>query len=116
MAIKLLLGTAALSLMLDAQAGPLPSVLPDWISGASRLGLDGALMVALVIVWRAYQAKDALLVESTKAVTAALQQAAASNAELRGIITESVDASRTLRESIDKLALSIQKNSGTSSR
>jgi hypothetical protein len=114
MSIKLVLVAALLNLILQAAqvAGASGAGIPDWVNGAEHLGLTGALMLAVAILWRAYQAKDALLVESTKAVTEALSTAAASNTELRGIIRESVEANRTLREAVERLRMTIERNGG----
>lgn len=115
MSVKLVLVAALLNLILQAAAqvaGGTPSGLPDWATGAEHLGLTGALVLGLAILWRAFQAKDALLVESTKAVTEALATAAASNTELRGIIRESVEANRSLREAVERLRVAIERNGG----
>src|ERR1700678_2177210 len=57
MSIKLVLVAALLNLILQAAqvAGGAPSGIPDWVNGAEHLGLTGALMLAVVILWRAYQ-------------------------------------------------------------
>lgn len=63
------------------------------ISWAEHLTLEGALIAAVVVLWKALGSKDvqialkdAQLVKSTEAVTMALAASAASNVELRKII------------------------------
>ncbi len=56
------------------------------ISWVEHLTLEGALVVAVGVLWRALSSKDAQLVKSTEAVTSALASSAASNVELRKII------------------------------
>jgi hypothetical protein len=108
MSIKLVVGMALLNLILQAQGGLVPGgVLPPWIASASALTFQGGMAIAIVILWKAYQAKDALLLESTKAVTGALAVQAASNLELRGIIKESVEVNRGLKDAVDHLRVSI---------
>ena len=51
------------------------------ISWIEHLTLEGALVVAVGVLWRALSAKDAQLVKSTEAVTSALASSAASNVE-----------------------------------
>ena len=77
---------------------------PDltWYS-AQHLTLEGALVVAIIFLWRAFQAKDAALTEMTRGVAKALEQASASNIELRRIIEESVRTKDRLIEAIDLL-------------
>lgn len=60
---------------------PSPADVP-W----EHLTLEGALIAAVVVLWRALAVKDAQLVKSAEATTAALSASAASNAELRKII------------------------------
>jgi hypothetical protein len=112
MAIRIVLVTALLNMVLEAQgaiASPVTAGSDPWWSAAEHLTLEGAMVIAITILWRAYQQKDALLVKSTEAVTSALAASSASNAELRGIIKESVDANRSLRESIDRLKITIER-------
>lgn len=111
MAIKLVLGIALMNVILQAQGSLAPDALPPWISSIASLTLQTGMGVVIVVLWRAYQAKDALLVESTKAVTGALAGSASSNTELRQIIKESVDANRGLKESIDRLRAIIERKS-----
>jgi hypothetical protein len=102
MSVKSVMVLSLLSMaVLQAQAasGSLPSA-PDWISTASQLTLQGALIVAVAILWKALGVKDALIVSSIKSVTEALQQSAATQAELRNVIHESVETKRQLSEEI----------------
>lgn len=55
-------------------------------SSIEHLTLDGALVVAVGVLWRALSAERSQNVKSTEAVTAALVSSTASNAELRGVI------------------------------
>jgi hypothetical protein len=71
------------------------------------LTLNGALIVAVVALWKQLGKKDDLLIASVHTVTEALASAASSNAELRGIITENVAANRELANSISRLDVSI---------
>jgi hypothetical protein len=71
------------------------------------LTLNGALIVAVVALWKQLGKKDDLLIASVQTVTEALASAASSNAELRGIITENVAANRELANSISRLDVSI---------
>lgn len=109
MAARFVVVTALVNLALQAQSVVSPPTTDSpWWTAAEHLTLSGAMVIAIVVLWKAYQAKDALLVESTRAVTEALSSAAASNTELRGIIRESVEANRTLKESIAQLTAKIQ--------
>lgn len=74
-----------------------PAVDISWIE---HLTLEGALVVAVGVLWRALSAKDAQLVESTRVVTGALAASATSNAELRKIIEASDAATHKLTESL----------------
>ena len=56
------------------------------ISWVEHLTLEGALVVAVGVLWRALSAERAQNIKSTEAVTAALVSSTASNAELRGVI------------------------------
>jgi hypothetical protein len=84
-----------------------PVVSPDWTASIEHLTLNGALICAVMMLWKALGRKDDLLVASTKTVTEALASAASSNAELRTIITENVSANRELAAVIGKLDVSI---------
>lgn len=98
--------------------GPGPGAFPnsDWMNAAEHLTLSGALILAVIVLWKQIGKKDSdiakkddLLIESAKTVTAALTAAAASNIELRAIIKESVEAKRELAASIEALRGSLQK-------
>ena len=95
-----------------------PGIVPnsDWMNAAEHLTLSGALILAVIVLWKQVGKKDIdiakkddLLVESAKTVTAALAGAAASNIELRRIIEESVEAKRQLSNSIEGLRTALQK-------
>lgn len=107
MAVFNLIGQTNEMLGFIVQASP-PEVVPWWTQ-AEHLTLSSAMLIALVILWRAFEAKDNLLVISTKQVTEALAVAAASNVELRKIIEESVGAKRELSEEIRLLRIAIYR-------
>jgi hypothetical protein len=93
-----------LQVALTSQAVP---ASPDWTATIEHLTLNGALIVAVVALWKQLGKKDDLLIASVHSVTEALASAASSNAELRGIITENVAANRELANSISRLDVSI---------
>jgi hypothetical protein len=93
-----------LQVALTSQAVP---ASPDWTATIEHLTLNGALIVAVVALWKQLGKKDDLLIASVHTVTEALASAASSNAELRGIITENVAANRELANSISRLDVSI---------
>ena len=93
-----------LQVALTSQAVP---ASPDWTATIEHLTLNGALIVAVVALWKQLGKKDDLLIASVQTVTEALASAASSNAELRGIITENVAANRELANSISRLDVSI---------
>jgi ABC-type multidrug transport system fused ATPase/permease subunit len=91
---------------LFTQVVPGTAELP-WLNQAEHLTLSGGMVVVIVMLWRAFQVKDAALVKMTEVVVQALAASASSANELRGIIKESVDAKRELRESIDLLRVGV---------
>ena len=97
--------------VLQAAQGVMPSSSPEitWINQAEHLTLSGAMVVALIVLWKSHQAKDFAVLESTRAMTSAMSASAASNAELRAIISESVEAKRQLGESIDMLRMELSR-------
>lgn len=56
------------------------------ISWVEHLTLEGALVVAVGVLWRALSTERLQNIKSTEAVTAALVSSTASNAELRSVI------------------------------
>jgi hypothetical protein len=106
--VKAIVVLAALNVLaLQDQTGAVPSAPLDWIGPAERLSLQGALIFAVAILWKALGVKDSLIVSSIKSVTEALQQSAATQAELRGVIKESVETKRQLTEEIALLRTSL---------
>lgn len=91
------------AVMLIGAANILMQATSGDISRFENLTLTGALIIAVGVLWRALTVKDAQLVESTKVVTAALSTSAASTAEFRKIIGDSVAAQVRLTESLDLL-------------
>jgi hypothetical protein len=93
-----------------AQAiAPIPSSPLDLAQVAEHLTLTGALIVAVVILWRALSVKDALIIKSTEEVTKALGATAASNAELRKIVEESIATEERLGDAITRLSENVYK-------
>jgi hypothetical protein len=86
-----------------------PMVSPDWTGSIEHLTLNGALICAVVVLWKQLGKKDDLLIASTQTVTETLAAAAASNVELRRIIDESVAAKKALTAVIDDLQVGIGK-------
>jgi hypothetical protein len=108
MLIVVMLGSVGLAWSIQNIAtSQAPLASPDWTASIEHLTLNGALILAVVVLWKQLGKKDDLLVASTKNVTEALAAAASSNAELRGIISENVSANRTLASVIAKLDVSI---------
>jgi hypothetical protein len=68
----------------------------QWVWTAEHLTLSAALLLAVAVLWRNLTAKDTLLIASTATITQALATSAASNAELRHIIEESVKAKQDM--------------------
>ena len=108
MLIIVMLGSVGLAWSIQNVAtSQAPLASPDWTASIEHLTLNGALIVAVVVLWKQLGKKDDLLVASVKTVTESLASAAASNIELRGIITENVSANRQLAAVIGKLDISI---------
>jgi hypothetical protein len=80
----------------------------QWVWTAEHLTLSAALLLAVAVLWRNLTTKDALLIASTATVTQALASAAASNAELRHIIEESVKAKQEMTLAITALTARIE--------
>lgn len=100
-----------LSLMVQAanlftQAVPGTAELP-WLNQAEHITLSGGMVVVIVMLWRAFQVKDAALIKMTEVVVTALRDSANSAAEFRQILKESVDSKRELKESIDLLRVGV---------
>jgi hypothetical protein len=87
----------------------LAPVQGDWTNSIERLTLSGALVVAVISLWRQLVKKDELLITSAKTMTEALAASAASNIELRRIIDESVLVKQQLTTAIDLLRVGISK-------
>jgi hypothetical protein len=102
-----LLGTLNLAWGVQSVASGSPVPTPDWTATIEHLTLNGALICAVVTLWKQLGKKDDLLVSSVKTVTDSLAATAAANIELRAIIHESVEAKRILTGEIQKLEVSI---------
>ena len=72
-----------------------------------QIGLVGALMTAVVVLWRTLQAERTASVVAIKTMTEALAHSWSANAELRRIIEESVAAKRELAEEIKLLRVTL---------
>jgi hypothetical protein len=77
----------------------------DLVSQADRIGVTGALIAAVGVLWRALSKKDEAVLTATKSVTEALITAADSNRELRQIIEKSERTNQELKNSIETLQL-----------
>jgi Mg2+/Co2+ transporter CorB len=76
---------------------------PNDVSWVEHLTLEGGLIVAVGVLWRALVKKDDQLMQSVRIATEALSANAASNMELRKIIEELVRSKADLAEAVDKL-------------
>jgi len=92
-----------------APASPAPAEAPEsypspWTPQSfERLGLVGSLMVAVVVLWKALQQSNSLIMDALKSETAALQAAATSNAELRRVIEDSAATKEQFIEALNLL-------------
>jgi hypothetical protein len=102
-----LLGTLNMAWGIQSVASGSPVPTPDWTATIEHLTLNGALICAVVTLWKQLSKKDDLLVASVKTVTESLAATAAANVELRAIINESVAAKRLLAAAVEKLEVSI---------
>lgn len=98
--------TVAVAVMNLAQVLPglSPVVVPPWIGVVERLSFQGALILAVGILARAYQQKDAALLALTKTVSELTATTSAIISENRETLKESVRAKDELRESIERLS------------
>jgi hypothetical protein len=78
------------------------------ISNARDLTLTGALVTAIVILWKSSSEKDKQLLEASKTITAALLTASESNRELRSIIEKQVVSNGELAQSVNELCLELR--------
>jgi hypothetical protein len=100
----------ALYLQIAQVVAPVPVNSPmDLVQVAEHLTLTGALIVAVVILWRALSVKDTLIIKSTEEMTKALSSTAASNSELRKIIEDSIATEESLGDAITKLSENVSK-------
>ena len=88
---------------LGLQAMQVAAPQGDFVSQADRIGVTGALIVAVGVLWRALAKKDEAILAATKSVTEALITAADSNRELRQIIEKSERTSQDLKTSIETM-------------
>lgn len=73
------------------------------IEHADRITLAGALVMGVIVLWRALSSKDIQLLATVKTVTEALALTSSSNSELRRIIEESVRSKDSLSTQIEEL-------------
>ena len=85
--------------------------LPDfgWVGQVERLGLTGALIIAVGVLWRSLSRKDDQLTLITRQVTEALAFNTDTQKELRSIVEASTKAKQDLKAAIDELAAGIGK-------
>jgi len=87
--------------------------VPDLTSGTfaqvERLGLTGALVLAVGVLWRSMSKKDEQLMSLTKQAAEALAFNTDTQKELRKIVEESTIAKRELKESVDGLRTGMAK-------
>jgi hypothetical protein len=108
MLIIVMLGSVGLAWSIqNVVTSPAAPASPDWTNSIEHLTLNGALICAVVVLWKQLGKKDDMLVASVKTVTENLAVTAAANVELRTIITESVEVNRHLTAAIEKLEVSI---------
>jgi hypothetical protein len=103
------LSTAMHAFQAPAMQSVVESPFADqWMWTAEHLTLSAALLLAVAVLWRNLTTKDALLIASTATVTQALASAAASNAELRHIIEESVKGKQEMTLAMTALTARIE--------
>ena len=94
------------ALLLSAQTAGAPSSVPssmDYVNTVKQLGLDGALLLAVGVLYRDVLRKDTRIDTLTAEVTTALIKSSDTQSELRKIIEESTKAKETLAIAIDKM-------------
>ncbi len=79
------------------------------VAQIERLGLTGSLLLAVAILWRSLQAKDAQLTLVTQRVAEALAFDTETKRELRKIIEESSEQINGLHSSIEELNAGITR-------
>ena len=86
-------------------------VLPDGGVAAQveRLGLTGALVVAVGVLWRSMSRKDDQLILLTKQAAEALAFNTDTQKELRKIVEESTKAKMELKDTVDGLRRGLAK-------
>jgi hypothetical protein len=87
-------------------------VLPSdfgWAGQIERLGLTGALIVAVGVLWRSQARKDEQLREITKQVAEALAFNTDTQKELRKIVEESTKAKQELGAAIEDLSRGLER-------
>lgn len=99
MAHKFFIALSSFALLLQAVQIPSGDVV-SLASTAEHLTLTGALIIAVVILWRSNVRKDEMALKTTEQVTGALASSTASNVELR-------KANDELKQQVDHLQVSI---------
>ena len=74
--------------------------LPGGLSQIKDVTLAGALILAVIALWRSLEKKDSALLDTTKASTDALAKEAAANAELRKTIENLIGAMSTHQKEV----------------
>jgi hypothetical protein len=105
LAISSILSIAFISTVY-AQTAP-PTAGESWSpQSLQQVGLVGALMIAVIVLWKTLQQERAAAIAAIKIVTEALATSASANSELRRIIEESVAANNEVKDEIRLLRTS----------
>lgn len=101
-------GPSVITIMLSTLALMLQQAVPDISSGTvgqiERLGLTGALLVAVGVLWRSLARKDEQLTLITRQVAEGLATNTDTQRELRSIVEASTKAKQDLKAAIDELS------------
>jgi hypothetical protein len=100
-ALPTVYGTSVLLLILQT-TGDISS-----IGQIERIGLTGALLIAVGVLWRAGAKKDDQVMDMARQVSAALASNSDTQRELRAIVQTSADAKERLAVAIDAMAETI---------
>jgi len=101
-AVQAIVGIGALSTLLQTVSGPAPDL--TWVSQVERLGLVGALIIAVVVLWRKLDSKDNILLSTQQSVVRALESNADANRATADAVKENTEITRMLRGEIQDLA------------
>jgi N-glycosylase/DNA lyase len=99
-AVLTICGTSS-ALLLQA---PIPT---DTLTQIEHITLVGALIVAVIVLWKTVGRKDAQVNKAVEQMAAALTSTAMSAQELRKIVEQSVDANHKLGMAIEELGIRV---------